>query len=312
MAKGTKSGSGSEEMELLIFRIEQTFYGISVSKVREVIERINTVPIPHTPAEVEGIFKIRDEVLTLINLATYFSIQGDEIAEGRGSIIVVEFNKMRCGILVDAVDVIHRLTWDEIEPPSRYLMQIGAPITGTVNVNKRTVQIVDFEVLLSEILGLDFATKPVHGKVTSGSFEKARVLLAEDSGVMRKSVLRIMKENGFENIVACSDGQQAWETIQAKRNERGGPFDLVVTDIEMPRMDGLTLTSKIKQDPNLKDIPVVLYSSLIGDNNLLNGRQTGADAQVGKPESEEMIKAMEACLQKKFGKTPEEEPVPTA
>lgn len=292
-------------MELLTFRIAHTFFGISVAKVREVIERVSAVWLPYSSAEVEGIFKLRDEVLTLINLGRYMGMTGEETVEGKGSIIVVEFNNIRCGVLVDAVDAIHRLHWDDIVPPSEYLTKNGAPITGTVMINKNTILIIDFERLLEDILNIK-VTREEHIEIDKATqHREVRILFVEDSIVMRKSLMRIMQAYGYKNINACNDGQDGWQYLQEHIEDENGPCDIIVTDIEMPRMDGITFTARIKKDARLRSIPVVIYSSLMGEDIHKQGNAAGADALVGKPETNEMIQAIESCLDRR--ETPQAE-----
>jgi two-component system chemotaxis response regulator CheV len=291
--------AGTNEMELLVFNIDQTQFGINVAKVREIIQRTPTTPLPYSPPEVEGIFKLREEVLTLVNLGQYFEMVGKKTGEGGGTIVVVEFNRFRCGILVDEVDVIHRLKWDQIQAPSPYLIKFNTPITGTVMVNKKTVIIVDFETLISEILGVQNAVIPEENEGGVKPRNDIRIILADDSKVIRKSVTKVLKQNGFHNLTICTDGQQLWDSLENQYQGDKLPFDIVLTDIEMPRMDGLHLTHKIKSDNRLKDLPVILFSSLISDDNLNKGISVGADAQVSKPDSKEIIYAIEKCLEKR-------------
>lgn len=299
MANDILLEAGTNEMELLVFKLDTTSFGINVAKVREIVLRTNTITIPHAPCGVEGSFKLRDRVLTLVNLASYFNMEGQEVRDGKGMIIVVEFNNITCGVLVDKVEAIHRLSWDQIKPPSQYLMNMDAPITGTANVNDVTVLVADFESIISQILGLESASMPDSQSQISGDAKQARILLADDSSVLRTSLIRILTHAGYENLTVCSDGQEAWDKIDELRNEPNGSFDLVLSDIEMPQMDGLHLTAKIKEDPQLKDIPVILFSSLITQDNLNKGQAVGADAQVSKPDSDGMIEAIETCLQKR-------------
>ncbi|MBD3170616.1 MAG: response regulator [candidate division Zixibacteria bacterium] len=302
MANDILLEAGTNEMELLVFRINHTPFGINVAKVREIIQKVPTIPVPNAGYAIDGLFKIRDEVRTLINLARHFEMEheytGDD--EKEQSIIVVEFNEICCGILVDEVEVIHRLSWNKISPPSPYLQKIGAPITGTVMVNERTVLIVDFEALVGEILGAENATPPEKLDESEISFKDARVLIADDSSVLREALTRILHHKGVSNISICSDGKQAWDLLEKHKGVENGPYDLILTDIEMPQMDGLHLTRRIKEDPQLQEIPVVLFSSLITKDNLNKGKQVGADAQVAKPDSEGMIRAIDELLEKRI------------
>lgn len=250
-------------MELLVFRLSSTHFGINVAKVREILQQSKTISIPCVPEEIEGSFKLRDQVLTLINLRRFFNIKTEQAHRANGTTIIVEFNNINCGILVDTVDKIYRLGWNKIQSPSQYLVNLKIPITGIVNIDEKVVLVVD------------------------------------DSSIVRKTLVRRLNQNGFENLTVCTNGQHAWETIETQRSETDKPFDLVLTDIEMPQMDGLHLTSKIKSDTELKDIPVVLFSSLITKDNFQKGKSVGADAQVNKPDSEGMVKAIETCLAKK-------------
>jgi two-component system chemotaxis response regulator CheV len=298
MGKDILLDAGTNEMELLVFRLGPTPFGVNVAKVREIIQRVNTIEIPHAPASVEGSFSLREEVLTLVNLGRYFEMEGEETRQGAGMIIVVEFNKVRCGVLVDSVEMIHRLRWDEIEPPSGYLTSMGVPITGSTQVDGKTVLVADFETVIADILGI--RVQEVSESSERSPVERAhiRVLFADDSETLRTGILRVLSKGGYQTVTLATDGQDAWDKLQARREEPNGPFDLVLSDIEMPRMDGLHLTKRIKEDPQFRSIPVVLFSSLISVDNLKKGRMVGADEQVSKPESNEMLMAMERCLLK--------------
>ncbi|MCP4706355.1 MAG: chemotaxis protein CheV, partial [candidate division Zixibacteria bacterium] len=286
-------------MELLIFRLGDTHFGINVAKVREIIQRIKTVDIAFSHETVEGFFKLRSEVLTLVNIGRYFDMIGEETKSGNGLIVIVEFNEMRCGILVDSVEEIHRLRWDKIEPPSQFLSDIDAPITGTTEIDGKTVLITDFESVIEQILGIHSAAMPENLEEVSIARDDVKIILADDSPVLRKALKKILNKSGFKNLTICSDGKKAWEKIQEWYNKDGSLPDLLLSDIEMPQMDGLHLTSRIKKDPTLQNIPVVLFSSLITEDNKRKGISVGADAQVSKPDSEGMIRVINECLAKK-------------
>ncbi len=301
MAKGILLEAGTNEMELLVFRLDKVPFGINVAKVREIIQRTETIRIPHSPAAVEGSFKLRDRVLTLVNLGSFFRMEGDNTQSGEGMIIVVEFNNLICGILVDTVEVIYRLSWDQINPPSQYLMNIQAPVTGTAQVEGETVLIADFESIVGSILGLESAIiEDQDIQEDSVTKKDLRVLVVDDSTILRKSLTKILNKHGYHNLVVCSDGQEAWETINERKDQPNGAFDVIVSDIEMPRMDGMHLTSKIKQDPDLKQIPVILFSSLINKENAKKCEAVGADAWINKPDGEVMVQKIEELLEGKI------------
>ncbi len=289
--------AGTNEMELLVFKLGETPFGINVAKVREIIQRVKTIDIPYAGEAVEGAFQLRDEVMSLVNLGSYFGMVGEETKSGEGMIIIVEFSHTKCGILVDSVDVIKRLSWDKIEPPSRYLTAMGAPITGTVEIDDKTVLVADFETLVGSILGVQTAAMPDNLK-NGGTIERknVRVILADDSTVIRSSLKTILNRAGYDDLTICNDGYEAWSKISERRDD---PYDIILTDIEMPRMDGLHLCKKIKEDSALREIPVILFSSLISKDNLNKGAQVHADAQVSKPDSQEMIDSIERLLAKR-------------
>lgn len=302
MAKGILLEAGTNEMELLIFRLNDVAFGVNVAKVREIIQRVKTISIPYSPPAVEGSFKLRNQVLTLVNLGRYFDMQGKQTNDGEGLIIIVEFNNIHCGILVDKVDVIQRLHWNDIQPPSEYLMNLQAPVTGTCQVNDDTILIADFETIISDILGLESATIPVEtGSEPVVERKDLSLFVADDSTILRKTLVKVLNGAGFQNLCVYSDGQEMWDALEEAREQKRLP-DLILTDIEMPRMDGLHLTSRVKHDPDMQHIPVILFSSLITDDNRRKGESVGADAQVSKPNSQEMIEAVERCLGNKLAK----------
>lgn len=305
MAASVQLNSGGDEMKLLIFRLGDTLFGVNVSRVREIIEQRETIKIPHTPPSVDGIFKLRDEVLTLVKLGQHFGMECDDSKDNERAIIIVEFNQARYGILVDAVDVIQTLRWEEIEPPSKYLSSLNAPITGTARVNEKTILIADFEAITEEILGIAGANPITDVASGDKTTKNVRLLLADDSSTLRKSIAKILRQYGYNDLTICDNGLLAWERIHDSIDSEKGPIDLVISDIEMPQMDGLQLTTKIKQDAKLQNVKVVLFSSLINKESLAAGKTASADALVSKPDSEEMIHAIQTCLSTKEAETEE-------
>lgn len=289
--------AGTNELELLVFRLGQIPFGINVAKVREIIQPRTTIKIPHAPPAVEGSFKVREEVLTLINLGRYLDIETDDRPLSERMVIVVELNQTRCGILVDEVQRIFRLKWERIQAPSQYLIDLDAPISGTVNIDQCVVLIADFETIVGHILNVQ-SIEMSNATVTETSPQQARILLADDSSLVRQALIRNLTQKGFTGLTICSDGQHAWETIESQRHHPNGPFDLVLSDIEMPRMDGFSLTKRIKDDPELNHIPVILFSSLINEANLHKGQSVGADAQISKPNGEQLVQTLLTFLHK--------------
>ncbi len=305
MSGAVRLEKNSNELKLLIFRLGKTLFGVNVSRVREVIERTKTISLPYAHPAVEGVFKLRDEVITLVKLGQYFNMTGEEIKRGEGAIIIVEFNHNRYGILVDSVEEIKTSTWKDIEPPADFLIDSGAPLTGITKVNDKTILIADFEKITEEILGIKGANDPEVIPDNADWKHQIKIILADDSSTLRRSMTKVLNKFGYDNITICNNGQQAWDTVQRMHREEQAPADIVISDIEMPLMDGLRLASLIKEDQSLGNTPIILFSSLVNKENMEIGRKAGADAQVSKPESVELIHALENCLRSR-GRIPEE------
>lgn len=298
MSKGILLQAGTNEMELLIFRLGKTPFGINVAKVREIIQRPKTFAATHASYSVEGSFNLRGEVLALLNLGEYFAMECAYTEEEGGLVVIVEMNNTRCGILVDIVEVISRLSWEDIKPPSKYLTSQNIPITGTTKVDSETVLIVDFESVIGHILG----KREVHEVAPEEAQEEVkstRILLADDSAMIRKNLEKVLTQAGYVNLTICSDGQEAWDYLVDHQADKGGPCDLVLSDIEMPRMDGLHLTSRIRGESDFEALPVILFSSLITAENRKKGESVGADAQVSKPDSKLLAEVIPKCLEKR-------------
>jgi len=298
MATSILLEAGTNEMELLAFKVGETNYGINVAKVKELIGRQRTTPIPCAPDCVEGSFMLRDMVLQLVDLAKYLGVEPAAACKHDKLIIVVEFNHICCGVLVDAVDAIHRLSWDQVEPPSAYISSLGVPVTAVTKIQNEVVLILDFETIIGSVFPNAGTQARESDEVPEMlEYSKLRVLTVDDSPTIRMSLGRVLEKAGFEDVTLCSDGEEAWALIRRRYEETGeAPFDLVLTDIEMPRMDGLHLTRNIKDTPELKDMPVILFSSLIREDNTNKGVSVGADAQITKFDTEELLRVVNDCL----------------
>ncbi len=282
MAHNILLEAGTNEIELLTFYLDGTPFGVNVAKVREIIERPKIIQLPHAHESVEGSFKLRDSVLTLLNLGKYFDMEGDTTRDGKGQIIIVEYNAFQCGILVDEVREIKRLSWTDIEAPSPYLQNKNVPITGTTNFDDKTYLIVDFETLTDKILNVPSPNLPEIPEPEDISPKDARIFIVDDSTVVRKSLQNYLEKSGYHNVSVYSNGKAAWDALLKSKEDEHGPCDIVLSDIEMPHMDGLRLTRNIKEDPTLKHIPVILISSIATAGNQNKGKSVGADAQIQK------------------------------
>ncbi len=291
--------AGTNEFEVLIFRLGDQSFGVNVAKVREVLQPLPIVQIPHKHPSVIGFIHMRGTTLTLIDLKAHLSAEKIATSDGsEGTIIVTEFNAVRIGFLVTEVERIHRLSWTELLPiPTlKFTDSEGAKIgctTGALDIDGRLILMVDFESVADAILTQDkLKIRSVDNPLAVDRRSK-RVLIAEDSPFMRDQLGRIMLASGYERTELYTDGQAAWEAISS---DEGGPIDAVVSDIEMPRMDGLHLTKLIKASPKYRHIPVVLFSSLISKDNANKGMQVGATVQIPKPDLPEMVQLVDRII----------------
>lgn len=300
--------AGTNEMEVLVFSLRGGWFGVNVAKVREVIRPVPLVASPHRHASVMGMFNIRGNVLPVVDLAGHLGLSGQGWgrageAAPEGRVIITEFNGFRCGFRVDTVDQIHRVSWSSVKPAPdtdvdrRAGMDVVSSTTGVLEMNGRLILMVDFESVADSILHEKRlhvgAVENIDG-VDRGS---RRVVLAEDSPFMRKLIRDTFVASGYTRTEVYADGQAAWEALSAEG--AGGavePPDAVISDIEMPRMDGLRLCKLIKDHAVLRGVPVVLFSSLISEDNVKKGRQVGADLQCPKPELAEMVRIVDRAV----------------
>lgn len=291
--------AGTNELEVLVFGVRGGWFGVNVAKVREVIRAVHPVATPHQHPSVLGMFNIRGSVLPIVDLGKHLGLSHLQGEQSEGRIIITEFNGHRCGFLVDRVEQIYRMSWGKVKPTpdvaslsARGVSAAASTTTGVIELGDRLVLMIDFESVADAILmdrklhidavendrGVDRASK--------------RIVLVEDSPFMRQLITEVFRRSGYDRLEVYGDGEQAWRAVSAE----GDPIDAIVSDIEMPRMDGLHLTKRVKDDPRLRGVPVVLFSSLICQDNLKKGKQVGADVQVPKPELAEMVRLVDRVV----------------
>ncbi|HEX8877313.1 MAG TPA: chemotaxis protein [Phycisphaerales bacterium] len=300
--------AGTNELEVLVFRLGQGHFGVNVAKVREVIRPSKTVHAPGQHPSVIGMFNIRGSVIPVVDLAMHLGVEkrwgsGDDAPEGR--VIITEFNGLRTGFMVDTVDQIHRMSWQRVRPTPSVNFgglserpEMAASTTGVIEMDSKLILMVDFESVADSIL----VEKRLHVDKVDNEYgvDRAtkRVILAEDSPFMRSLIKKVFINSGYSKLEVYTDGEAAWnavkETIEA--GDKAIPIDAVISDIEMPRMDGLHLSSRIKGNPATKGVPVVLFSSLVSEDNRKKGEQVGADVQIPKPELAEMVRLVDQIV----------------
>ena len=287
--------AGTNEMELLSFKANGTCFGVNIAKVREIISDTSIIQLPLSDNAVDGCIKLRDKIITLINLSKYFG-GSKEKGSNKKETIILEFNDTVCGIEVDEVCRIYRIKWSDIMPPSKFLTNIDAPVTGMVLKEEQIIQVIDLEDIVGKILHQNFLNQISNEITCTPDISHAKILMADDSNIVRNTFSKQLAKAGFNNVTICENGQDACDTIFATKDHPDEHFDIILSDIEMPRMDGLHLCKRIKDEIAFKKIPVILISSLIIDENINKGSSVGANAQIKKSDSKVLINTMEKLL----------------
>lgn len=292
--------AGTNELEVLVFYLEKSPYGVNVAKVREVITPVLVHRLPETHEAIEGAFRLREKVVPLIGLRHYLGLSPvteDEKRDKEGSrIIVTEFNQTLNAFRVDAVDQIHRLSWEQIQPMPRIGGAGGTPITAIAKIREKLVPMLDFEMIIDRIKTINqLRTGPVPNKwnVDRGS---KQVAVAEDSMTVLRLICDSLIASGYAKLQAFTNGKDLWEWLQKQAAQPNGKVDIVISDIEMPQIDGLHLTKRIRADAIYKDLPVVLFSSLVNADNVKKGLSVGATEQISKPELHTVVELVDEIL----------------
>ena len=291
--------SGTNELEVLEFTLGNNHYGINVAKIREILTYQPVTPVPNSHPSVEGIFMPRDTMITVISLKKSLGLpETDE----QGLFIITNFNKLNIAFHVDTVVGIHRVSWAEIIKPDSTINATESGVsTGVIKMDDKLVVILDFEKIVTDIspeTGLKVSDIDELGERRNRS--DSPILIAEDSHLLSKLITDSLKKAGYTNLIVTMDGQEAWDKLQEYQKE-GDVFDRVhciITDIEMPRMDGHRLTKLVKSDEDLQKIPLIIFSSLVNEEMRRKGEALGADAQLTKPEIGKLVSAIDDLIDK--------------
>lgn len=292
--------AGRNRMELLLFRFEdRQRYGINVFKVREVIPAPELSRVPHSHPAARGIAYVRGQALSILDLS--YATSGEPIRKEEGNyIIITEYNRQTQGFLVGGVDRIININWEEVLPPPSGGGS-GGYLTAVARYEEEMIQIIDVEKVLAEVnqaAGADPHTTEGGGVGSAAGAEAFKVLVVDDSTVARKQIQRTLGELGL-HVVAKENGREALEQLRAwERQEPSGLDDLlmVVSDIEMPVMDGYTLTRYVREDAQLTSVHMLLHSSLSGVFNSEMVRRVGADDFLAKFHSGDLAERVRARL----------------
>ena len=291
--------NGTNELEVLEFTLDGNSYGINVAKIREIIPFQQVTPVPNAHPSIEGIFMPRDTMITAIDLKN--CLQRGTASDG-GLFIVTNFNKLDIAFHVDSVVGIHRVSWtDIIRPDATVTNKADGVSTGIIKVNGKLIIILDFEKIVTDI-------NPETGlKITEieelGYRDRydVPILIAEDSALLNKLIVESLRQAGYENLIHTENGQEAYDVICQCKAEGTlkQKVQCIITDIEMPLMDGHRLTKLVKEDEATRDIPVIIFSSLVNEDMARKGQALGADAQLSKPEIGNLVRILDSLVLKK-------------
>ena len=285
--------SGTNELEIMEFTIDEKCFGINVAKVKEILQYTKINPMPNSHPCIEGVFRPRDMVITVINLPKYMSYADKPLSE-RDILIITNFNKMVSAFHVHTIEGIHRISWEDIEKPDTtiYGGQEGLA-TGIAKVDGKLITIIDFEKILVDISPASGLKISEVANLAERPRNKIPVLIAEDSALLEKMIIESLTTAGYTNIIAVANGKEAWDKLTELKEDESRLLQekicCIISDIEMPLMDGHRLAKLIKSDPVLRDLPLVFFSSLIDDEMRLKGVELGADAQISKPEIGKLV-----------------------
>ena len=288
--------NGTNELEVLEFKLDGNAYGINVAKIKEIINYQEVMPVPNAHPSVEGIFMPRDTMITAIDLKNCLQ-RG--VSEPGGLFIVTNFNKLDIAFHVDSVVGIHRVSWREIIKPGTTISTSEDGVsTGIIKFDDRLIIILDFEKIVTDInpeTGLKVADIEELG-------ERHRIdvpiMIAEDSPLLNKLIVDSLHKAGYVNLIHTENGQQAYDVIQECKREGTlkEHVQCIITDIEMPIMDGHRLTKLVKSDDETKGIPIVIFSSLVNDDMKRKGEALGANAQLSKPEIGNLVRVVDELV----------------
>lgn len=295
--KGILLETGTNEFEIIEFTVGNVSYGINVAKVREVINPVSVTKMPHSHPYVDGVFTLRGRVMPLVNLPRCLDVEEQSNTK---NIIVSELNNYYVGFLVDSVSRIYRVSWTAMEPPPD--ISDSDMVVGLIKMSDKIIVLLDFEKIVSVInpeINIKLTTIPKTGPDLTKIRQSKTVLVAEDSPMLRELLVGTLHTAGYEDVRAYHNGKEAWNALEemgADGTPIANKLQIVITDIEMPQMDGHHLLKKIREHQVLKELPVIIFSSLINEEMRRKGEAIGANGQISKPEISQLIDLIDKII----------------
>jgi two-component system chemotaxis response regulator CheV len=296
--------SDTNELEIVEFRVDELdshdnlipcHYGVNVAKVREIIRLPQLTKALNTSDAVEGMIKLREKVIPVLNLSKILNKYTGNLVADR--VIVLEFNNLMVGVLVHSVSRIYRISWKNVEAPASAVY--SDQVTGLVKMEDRIILVLDFEKIVAEFCSSS-ALRPLSAEQLqeSGGNDRSSktILVADDSPFIRNTMCSALRGAGY-NVEEAVNGLEAWEKIQKHMQESSNTdtlfrsrIQLLITDVEMPQMDGLHLTSLVRKEASLKELPIIIFSSLASEDNIRKWHDLGAQQILTKPDLPNLVK----------------------
>ena len=291
--------SGTNELEVVMFEVGLNVFGINVLKVREIINAVQVTPIPNSHPDVEGIIRLREEVLPVVDLAKVLGIQQSEDPK-MDKFIIAELNQVKIAFRVHHVSRIYRISWEQIEKPTDLSAGNHAYAIGIIKLEEQMSILLDFEKIVVEIDPNSGVNIERIKELGPRERSTKKIMIAEDSAILRQLLKDTLTEAGYGNLKFFENGKEAWEYLEAATKNEAFTLEdevnLMISDIEMPQMDGHHLTDKVKKNEHLNTLPIIIFSSLITRDLFHKGESVGADAQVSKPEIVTLVEKIDQLI----------------
>lgn len=295
--------SGTNEVEILEFFLGDQGFGINIAKIAQILpfDRTKLTVVPHSNPAFMGTLLWQGRTIPLIDLKGFLHLPSQIIEQP--IVLVTEFNGVINGFLTDGVNRIHRVSWEAISPMGPLLDRYSSACTGSIHIQDKDILLIDFEFIIASINPeTSISAKKIDQRFNVGRGDKW-IVFVEDSAFIRNTIATQLKKCGFTRVAIFENGFDACGHIKAlaEQTEREGmdirtALSLVVTDIEMPKMDGLALCKVIKKELRLSEVPVILFSSLINEQMAFKCQEVGADAFLTKPRVDELVVIMDRLL----------------
>lgn len=284
----------TEELKIVEFKVGSSLFGINVAKTNQILKPVNITSMPNSHSSLKGIFELRGKIIPLIDLSVYLNIPKDEKEEGR--IIVAEINDKMFSFFVDSVTTIKTFNWSEVEENSITNSDKNETIIGILKDGENIILLLDFEKIISEVTQ-DGMSKEITDVEYITERESRKIYVIDDSAMIRNVIVQSLKGAGYKNLSEFKNGEEAFENL--KHLNTDNLPELIITDLEMPKMDGHMLTENIRQNDMLKNIPIVVFSSLINDRNIERCKKEGATYSLSKPDIKKLVSILDKHLLKK-------------